>query len=120
MSSSNKVKIPGWTFAASFQAFLTTCTVGHWKEVSTENGSEHYHLDCPSVQKLQAWGQDMEAMGQEAVVLHSSVALRGFTSTADSQDQHCQKGKGSGLNQTGLFLLKYMLQISPLSLSIEF
>lgn len=63
MSSSNKVKIPGWTFAASFQAFLTTCTVGHWKEVSTENGSEHYHVDCPLVQKLQAWGQDTEADG---------------------------------------------------------
>lgn len=28
-------------FAASFQVFLTICTVGHWKEVSTENGSEH-------------------------------------------------------------------------------
>lgn len=33
LPTSNKVKIPSWTsLAASFQVFLTTCTIGHWKE----------------------------------------------------------------------------------------
>lgn len=41
VSTSNKGKIPSWTFAASFQVFLTTCTIGHWKKMSTENGFEH-------------------------------------------------------------------------------
>lgn len=74
MSSSNKVKIPGRTSAASFQALLTTCTVGHWKEELTENGSEHVTWTVPRCRRSRFGDRTREQM-QEAVVLHSSVAL---------------------------------------------
>lgn len=40
VSTPNKGKIPSWTFAASFQVFLTTCPTGRWKKMSAENGFE--------------------------------------------------------------------------------
>lgn len=58
MSTPNQVKIPGWTFATSFQAYLAACTIGRWKEVATENGSElHYNGLCPVLWKLLGLGE---------------------------------------------------------------
>lgn len=77
VSTSNEVKIPSWTSAASFQVFLTTCTIGRWKEVPTENGFEHISswwtvsLGAKTT-KFEGQGQG-NVMGQEVAELYQQL-----------------------------------------------
>lgn len=110
-------------FAASFQVFLTICTVGHWKEVSTENGSEHISSwwteslsskqpDLRDKVKDKWWVKKLLCSHQ----LFDPWSQADFINTADSQDYHYQAVKWSDGNQTGLIILSNMLKINLISL----
>lgn len=119
-----KARFPAGLFAASFQVFLTTCTIGRWKEMSPENGSNIHHCDglSPSVQKLPDLRDVAEEKGWTTKLLCSHQQCNpwsqvDFTNTADSQDYHYQEIKRRGVNQTGLLILNYMLKINLTNLS---
>lgn len=107
-----KARFSAGLFAASFQVFLTTCTIGRRKEVSTENGLNIRHHDglSPSVQKLPDLRDKVEEEGRTTKSLCSRQQCNpwsqvDFTNTADSQDYHHQEIKRRGLNHAGLFTL---------------
>lgn len=98
VSTSNKVKIPGWTSTASFQVFLTTCTIGLWKEVPIENYFEHTSSQWTmslgaETTRFEGRGQG-DMMGPEVAVPHQQLdawSQDDFADTADSQDYRYQE-----------------------------
>lgn len=75
----------------------------------------------PSVQKLPDLRDKDEEEGRTKKLLCSHQQFDpwsqvDFTNTADSQDYHYREVKWHGLNQTGLFILNYMLKINLINL----
>lgn len=108
-------------FAASFQVFLTTCIVGHRKEVSTENGFEYVSswwteslsAKQPHLRDKDKWRAKKLLCSHQHSDPWSHVDC---TNTADSQDYYYQEVKRSDGNQTGLIILSNMLKLNLLSL----
>lgn len=69
--------------------------MGHWKEVSTENGFEHTSSwwTQPRGAKTTRFEGQGQVMGQEVAVLVDPWSQVDFTNTADSQDCHYQELK---------------------------
>lgn len=123
VSTSNKVKIPSWTFCS----FLPSLP-DHLHYWALEGGfyrkrfwTRHCGELSPSMQKLpdlrdkdkaKPWAKKLLCSHQQ-VDLWSQVD---FTNAADSQDYHYQEVKWNGLNQTGLFILSYILKINLINL----
>lgn len=117
-----KSRFPAGLFAASFQVFLTTCTIGRWKEVSTETvlNTSLWWTKSLNAEAYQIWGtRTRQSHGPKSCCAPTSrltCGCGGLTNAADSQDYHYQKVKWNGLNQTGLFILSYILQINLINL----
>lgn len=110
-------------FAASFQVFLTTCTVGHRKEVSTENGFKHissWWTESLSAKQPDLRDKDKDKWwAKKLLCSHQHFdpwSQADCTNTADSQDYHYQEVKWSDGNQTGLIILSNMLKINLINL----
>lgn len=102
-----KSQFPAGLFAASFHVFLTTCTIGHWKEVSTENGFEHlswWWTESLGTNYQILGTRTKKSDGPKSCCAPTSSFRGGITSTADSQDCHDHDARRSGLNQTGLII----------------
>lgn len=103
-----KSQFPAGLFVASFHVFLTTCTVGHWKEVSTENGFEH-----TSLWWTESLGKNYQILGTRTKKNDGPKSCCAPTSSfRGGFYQHCRLSglpshsvKWSGLNQTGLIIV---------------
>lgn len=123
VSTSNKVKIPSWTFCS----FLPSLP-DHLHYWALEGGvyrkwfwTCHCGGPSPSVQKLPDLRDKNKAKwwARKLLCSHQQVDLWSqvdFTNAADSQDYHYQEVKWNGLNQTGLFILNYMLKVNLINL----